>query len=697
MPPRGRGRKVSGVDGRPSSSARRGRPRGGGGAGFGVVGGLGGVRGVCGAGGGEFGAGFGGGGFAGRAGGGAGGLAGLVPGGDGGLLGVAGGQRGAGGVGVGRGVVEPARLDCLGGLLLDLGEAGPQVFGLAAGALGGGGGGGGVAVGGLADVLEAGGTLLLLVGEAFAVLGGGVQGAHQLGGGGGAGRERRGGVPLGLQDRGGDPGGAVGGRAVAQHGLGGLPGGVQGTGFEEFAALGRGGLVGDGQGQRGMPVGEFGGDGGAAGPGGLGGGDLVGGARDPLGEVGGAAALLGGAGGQPPGEGARTAFGARVDVAQPGAGRGGLDDAGEQVHRPGGEVAFGHQLGAAAEFVAEAVDEVGEAVGVAGVGDGAQQQVGEVGVLLDREEACGLALVGVHLALVAEEFGVEAELGEVLVPAVVDLLEVHLEVRVRLPGLGEGVAEALHRAAAALGAGDAFDGRAHRVGLGDGEAVQAQARAGAEGVPGLGELAGVVGDLAAAPFADLADDDALAGLGVLPLQRDVAAVVGEQELAQHAGAGAAEGVAVAGEHHREDQLEEDGLAAAVLQEEHARGRGAPRRAGGLVLEELRLRGCRVGHRLADSAQVEHGVGVACAGGPDGVEADPGQLVHGGGLSWCLGTEVRRRVAQAWNGSPASAASSRSSPSGGGRRVAEPSPTGTTPSSRSSAMAALPAMSRTWSW
>lgn len=53
----------------------------------------------------------------------------------------------------------------------------------------------------------------------------------------------------------------------------------------------------------------------------------------------------------------------------------------------GGEVPFGHQLGAAAELVAEAVDEVGEAVRVAGVGDGAQQEVGEVGVLLDREVA----------------------------------------------------------------------------------------------------------------------------------------------------------------------------------------------------------------------------------------------------------------------------------------------------------------------
>lgn len=672
---------------------------------LGVVGGLGRVGGVRRAGGGELGAGFRGGGLAGGFGGGAGGLPGLVPGGHGGLLGVGGGEGRAGRVGVGGGVVEPAGTDGLGGLLLDLGQPRAQVLGLAAGPLGGRGGGGGVAVGGLAGGLEGGGALLLLVGEPLAVLGGGVQGSDELAGGRGTGGQRRGGVPLGLQDRGGDAGGAVGGGPVAQHVLGGLPRGVQRPGFEEFAALGRGGLVGDGQGQRGVPVGEFGGDGGAAGARGLGGGDLVGGARDPLGQVGGQAALLGGAGGQPPGEGARTAFRARMHVAQPGAGSGGLDDAGEQVHRARGEVPFGHEFGAAAELVAEAVDEVGEALRVTGVGDGAQQEVGEVGVLLDREEAGRLALVRVHLALVAEEFGVEAEFGEVFVPAVVDLLEVHLQVRVRLARLGEGVAEALHRAAAALGPGGAFDGRAHGGGLGDGQAVEAQPGAGAERVPGLGELARVVGDLAAAPFADLADDHALAGLGVLPLQGDVTAVVGEQELAQDAGAGAAEGVAVAGEHHREDQLEEDGLAAAVLQEEHTGGRGPARRAGGLVLEELRLGRRRVGHRLADSAQVEHGVGVARTGGPDGVEADPGQLVHGGGLSWCLGEAGRTGIghgprgpgAHAWNGSPASAASSRSSPSGGGSRVAEPSLTETTPSSRSSAIAALPAMSRTWSW
>ena len=43
---------------------------------------------------------------------------------------------------------------------------------------------------------------------------------------------------------------------------------------------------------------------------------------------------------------------------------------------------------------------------------------------LTANEAGRLTLVGVHLPLVAEEFGVETEVGEVLVPAVVDLIQV---------------------------------------------------------------------------------------------------------------------------------------------------------------------------------------------------------------------------------------------------------------------------------
>ncbi len=214
-------------------------------------------------------------------------------------------------------------------------------------------------------------------------------------------------------------------------------------------------------------------------------------------------------------------------------------------------------------------------------------------------------------------------------PPVVDLLPVHLQMRIRLACLGEGVPEALHGAPSPLRAGGSLDGRPYGGGLGDRQVVQREPGAGPEGVPGLGELPRVVGDLPTAPLAHLADHHALTGQGVLPLQGDMAAVVGEQELAQHSGAGAAEGVAVAGQHHREDQFEQDRLAAAVLQEQHAGGRGPARRADRLLLEELRLGGGGVGHGLAHASQVKHGVGVARTGGTDGVEADPGQLVHGG--------------------------------------------------------------------
>lgn len=581
------------------------------------------------AGGGQFGAALAGSGFAGVLRGPAGRLAGRVPGCDGGLLGVAGGQGRPGRVGVGRGVVEPAGPHRLGGLLLDLGEALLEVTDLAAGALRLRGGGGGVAVGRVADLLEGGGALLLLVGVALRLLRGRVQGPYEVDGGLGARGQCRGGVPLGLLDRGGHAGDAVGGGAVAQHGLGGLPRRVQRAGVGELALLRGGGLLGPGERERGVPVGEFGGDQRTALAGRLGVCDGVRGGGDALGQVGGPDPLPHTARGEPAGQGPGAALGSGVDVTRAGAGLRGLHDPAEEVDGAGGEVAFGDQLGAPAQLVAEAADQVGEPVGVAGVGDGAQQQVGEVGVLLDREETGGLTFVGVHLALVAEEFGVEAEVAEVLDPAVVDLLPVHLQVRVRLARLREGVPEALHGAAPPARTGLALDRGPYGGGLRHGEAVEAQSRPRAEGVPGLGELPRVVGDLPPAPLADLSDDDALAGQHVLPLQRDVSAVVGEQELAQHAGAGAAERVAVTRQHHGEDQLEQHRLAAAVLQEEHARGGGPARRADRLLLEELRLGGRGVGHDLAHTAQVKHGVGVARTGGPDRVEADPGQLVHGG--------------------------------------------------------------------
>ncbi len=317
-----------------------------GGAPFALVGPVGGHGRVGGAGGGQLGAALGGGRLTGVLGGAAGGLAGGVPGGDGGLLGVAGREGGAGGVGVGGAVVEPAGADGLGGLLLDLGEPLPQVADLAAGALRLGGGGGGVAVGGVVKPPGGRRTAPLLVGEVLGVPRGGVQGADEVDGGLGACGEGRGGVALGLLDGGGDAGDPVGGGAVPQHGLGGLPGGVQGARVGQFTLLRGGGLLGGGERQRGVPVGEFGGDGRAVRAGGLGPGDRVGGGGDALGEVGRALALLGAARGEPPGEGAGAALGGGVDLPGAGAGVGGLDDPAEQVHRPGGEVAFGDEFGA---------------------------------------------------------------------------------------------------------------------------------------------------------------------------------------------------------------------------------------------------------------------------------------------------------------------------------------------------------------
>ncbi len=104
-------------------------------------------------------------------------------------------------------------------------------------------------MGGVADLLEGGGPLLLLVGVVLGPPGRRVQGADEFDGGLGAGGERGGRVPLGLLDGGGHAGHAVGGGAVAQHGLGGLPGGVQGARVGEFTLLRGGRLLGSGQGQ----------------------------------------------------------------------------------------------------------------------------------------------------------------------------------------------------------------------------------------------------------------------------------------------------------------------------------------------------------------------------------------------------------------------------------------------------------------
>ncbi len=165
-----------------------------GGPALGLVGLLGGAGAVGGPGRGEFGAALGRRRLPGVVGRGPGGVPGGVPGRDRGLLRVVRGEGGAGRVGVGRHVVEPARPDRFGGLLFDLGQALAEVAGLAPGALGLGGRCGGVTVRRLPGGLEDRGALLLLVGDAFARLGRGVQGAYEVGGGRGAGGEGGGGV-----------------------------------------------------------------------------------------------------------------------------------------------------------------------------------------------------------------------------------------------------------------------------------------------------------------------------------------------------------------------------------------------------------------------------------------------------------------------------------------------------------------------
>lgn len=258
--------------------------------------------------------------------------------------------------------------------------------GLAAGTLCFGGRCRGVAVRGLARLLECGGALLLLVRAPLAGLGGRAQRPDEVGCGRAPGGQCGRRVPFGLTDGYGDARGTVGRRTVTQYGLGCLPGRVERPRVGQFPALRRRGLLGDGECQGGVPVGEFGGDQRAASPDLLGLGDGVGGGGDLLGQVGGPAAFLGGARGEPAGERAGTALGARVDVPGPRPGFGGFDDPAEQIGGARGEVPFGGELRAAAEFVAEAGDEVGQAVRVTGVGDGPQQQVREVGVLLHREE-----------------------------------------------------------------------------------------------------------------------------------------------------------------------------------------------------------------------------------------------------------------------------------------------------------------------
>ena len=74
----------------------------------------------------------------------------------------------------------------------------------------------------------------------------------------------------------------------------------------------------------------------------------------------------------------------------------------------------------------------------------------------------------------------------------------------------------------------------------------------------------------AGPLGHLPGDEQAPGGGVHPFARDVRDVLAEHELRQHVGARRAHHLAAARQQHREHQLEQHGLAAAVLQEQHRR-------------------------------------------------------------------------------------------------------------------------------
>ncbi|WP_311212223.1 MULTISPECIES: hypothetical protein [unclassified Arthrobacter] len=95
--------------------------------------------------------------------------------------------------------------------------------------------------------------------------------------------------------------------------------------------------------------------------------------------------------------------------------------------------------------------------------------------------------------------------------------------------------------------------------------------AGPEGVPGLGNR--VLVTAASSPLVYLGGHEPFPGGHVHPFQRYMAGVAVEDELVER---GAADGVAAPGQHHAEQQLEQDRLAAAVLQQQQRERRRPPR-------------------------------------------------------------------------------------------------------------------------
>ena len=209
--------------------------------------------------------------------------------------------------------------------------------------------------------------------------------------------------------------------------------------------------------------------------------------------------------------------------------------------------------------------EVGERLRLLGVEHRAQQEVDERLVAAERERLRRLALLGVHRALVAEQLGVEPDVDEVARPLAVRGLPHQLGRRgLACAAAVQPVLERRHRHAAAV--------------VGERQVVEAEPGPGPERVPGVGEPGRVRGHDVAGPLGHLAGDEQRPGGGVHPLARDVRDVLAEHELRQHVGARRAHHLAAARQQHREHQLQQHGLAAAVLEEQHRRGCRSARHA-----------------------------------------------------------------------------------------------------------------------
>nr|WP_145983122.1 hypothetical protein [Pseudonocardia sp. AL041005-10] len=566
-------------------------------------------------------------------------------------------DRGGRGVGIGERGGAPLRLGPGGGRgVLDVGggRARLQVPGgdgggdpgveVVEGLAGGGGGAlGASGVGGAGDLLTTGGRRALLGGGTVLLrrVGGGVglrgdpgQRDRERAGGVLPGGERGPGLLLLLLDAGAQPRGLGGGDAVRQDRFDGLAGHRDGRrGVALAGRLGRGPLGGlDGE-----PRGESA--------------QLADGVLQPLrrpgrgllgldragGLLGGGhrAGLLGDPAGRDPRRGRRQ-LGARGGLGVAGGGRGGLgvDHRLEPGQRAVDELPLGLQLLALGEPIGVAGDELGDVLRLRGVEHRAEQEVDEGLVGGERERLGGLALAGVHGALVPEQLRVQADLDEVAGP-------------VPVPGLpGElGVGVLAVRGLQALPEGGQGDPAPV---VGERQVVEAHPGDRPEGEPGVGQLLRVAGGDVPAPLRHLPGDQQPSGADVHPLADDVRHVLGQHEVLQHRGAGGPDHLAPPGQQDREDQLEQDGLAAAVLQEQHrGRRRPARRRAVERVRgEQVLLHGDL--HRGPDAPQVECDVLVARGGRPHREQADPGQLIHrgppwGGRSTGCPGRQdVRPR-------------------------------------------------------